>query len=88
MKKSIKYNEDSNPLEDIIERLNFCRVDYYKLYHKDFKVASIRLRQDLEYVIQTAKQIKRDALKYRKEIESKEELERIENEKINNEGIL
>jgi hypothetical protein len=67
-----KYNDESNPIEDIIEKLNYCRLDYYKLYSKDFKVASIRLRQNLEYVIQTAKQLKRDALSYRKEIEERQ----------------
>jgi len=66
--------EEYNPIEDIIEKLNYCRLDYYKLYNKDFKVASIRLRHNLEYVIQTAKQVKRDALKYRKGIEERERL--------------
>lgn len=66
--------EEYNPIEDIIDKLNYCRLDYYKLYNKDFKVASIRLRHNLEYVIQTAKQVKRDALKYRKEIEERERL--------------
>ena len=33
------YNDEINPIEDIIERLNHCRVDYYKLYKKDYKVA-------------------------------------------------
>jgi len=68
------FENEYNPLDDIIDRLNYCRVDYYKLYEKDIKVASIRLRQNLEFVIQTAKQMKRDALKYRKEIERKENL--------------
>ena len=72
-----EYDDEHNPIEDIIERLNFCRKDYYKLYKKDFKVASIRLRQDLEFVIQTAKQLKRDALKYRKLIEEKERLRKL-----------
>ena len=67
------YDDEDNPIEDIIERLNYCRSDYYKLYKKDFKVASIRLRQNLEFVIQTAKQLKRDALSYRKQIEEREE---------------
>lgn len=67
-----EYDDENNPIEDIIEKLNYCRIDYYKLYKKDFKVASIRLRQNLEYVIQTAKQLKRDALAYRKAIEEKE----------------
>ena len=31
------YNDEINPIEDIIERLNHCRVDYYKLYKKDQK---------------------------------------------------
>lgn len=64
-----EYDDENNPIEDIIERLNYCRIDYYKLYKKEFKVASVRLRHDLEYVIQTAKQIKRDALAFRKKIE-------------------
>jgi lipid II:glycine glycyltransferase (peptidoglycan interpeptide bridge formation enzyme) len=68
-----EYDDSDNPIEDIIERLNYCRSDYYKLYKKDFKVASIRLRQNLEYVIQTAKQLKRDALAYRKDIEKRQE---------------
>lgn len=75
-----EYNDDDNPIEDIIERLNYCRSDYYKLYKKDFKVASIRLRQNLEFVIQTAKQLKRDALAYRKQIEEREEYARKEAE--------
>lgn len=80
-----EYDEENNPIEDIIDKLNFCRQDYYKLYKKDFKVASIRLRHNLEFVISTAKQIKRDALKYRKEIE---ERQRIAIEEAKNEGIL
>jgi hypothetical protein len=68
------YDDINNPIEDIIERLNYCRVDYYKLYKKDFKVASIRLRQNLEYIIKTARQLKKDALTYRKEIEERERL--------------
>lgn len=74
------YDDINNPIEDIIERLNYCRVDYYKLYKKDFKVASIRLRQNLEYVIQTARQLKKDALAYRKEIESRENIAKKEAE--------
>lgn len=74
------YNEEQNPIEDIIERLNYCRLDYYKLYRKDFKVASIRLRQNLEYIIQTAKQLKRDALTYRKAIEERERIAKEEAE--------
>lgn len=66
--------DDFNPIDDIVDKLNYCRQDYYKLYRKDFKVASIRLRQNLEYVIQTAKQLKRDALAYRKQIELREEI--------------
>jgi len=67
-----EYDDENNPIEDIIERLIYCRIDYYKLYKKEFKVASVRLRHDLEYIIQTAKQIKRDALAFRKQIEEKE----------------
>jgi hypothetical protein len=82
--KDDEYDEYDNPIEDIIEKLNYCRVDYYKLYKKDFKVASIRLRQNLEYVIQTAKQLKREALAYRKQIEERERIAkeeyRLENE--------
>ena len=74
------YDDENNPIEDIIDKLNYCRLDYYKLYKKDFKVASIRLRQNLEYVIQTAKQLKRDALIYRKDIERREENARKEAE--------
>lgn len=66
-----EYDDENNPIEDIIERLNYCRIDYYKLYKKEFKVASVRLRHDLEYIIQTAKQIKRDVLAFRKKIEEK-----------------
>ena len=68
-----EYDDEINPIEDIIDLRNFCRLDYYKLYRKDYKVASIRLRQNLEIVIQTAKQIKRDALSYRKSIDKKQE---------------
>ena len=67
------YSDEHNPIEDIIETLNFCRLDYYKLYKKEYKVASIRLRQNLEFVIQTSKQLKRDALAFRKDIERREE---------------
>ncbi len=69
-----EYDEEYNPIEEIAEKLNYCRSDYYKLYKKDFKVASIRLRQNMEWIIQTAKQIKRDALKYRKEIEERQRI--------------
>jgi len=80
-----EYDEENNPIEEIIDKLNFCRIDYYKLYKKDFKIASIRLRQNLEFVIKTAKQLKKDALKHRKEIE---ERQRIAIEEAKNEGIL
>ena len=80
-----EYNIENNPLEHIIDRLNMCRIQYYKLYKKNYKVASIRLRQDLEFVIQTAKQIKRDALTYRKGIEAKEEAAKKE---ARDEGII
>jgi len=83
-----KYDENDNPIENIIDVLNYCRIDYYKLYRKDFKVASIRLRHNLEYIIQTAKQLKRDALAHRKDIEAREQLERDEYERTKNEGIL
>lgn len=82
-KNKEEYNSEHNPLDDIADILNFCRLDYYKLYKKDFKVASIRLRQNLEFIIQTAKQIKRDALKYRKEIEIRERTEKEEFIKYN-----
>jgi hypothetical protein len=68
--------EEYNPIEDIIEKLNDCRIHYYRLYNKDYKVASIRLRHTIEYVIQTAKQVKRDALSYRKQIEAREKIEK------------
>ena len=29
-----EYDDENNPIEDIIERLNYCRIDYYKLYKK------------------------------------------------------
>ena len=80
-----EYDDSNNPIEDIIERLNHCRVDYYKLYKKDYKVASIRLRQNLEIIIQTAKQLKRDALSHRKSIEAREEAAKKESE---NEGYI
>lgn len=60
---------DINPIDEIIDELNLARADWHKLYQKDFKVASIRLRKRLEFVIQASKQIKRDSLKYRKLIE-------------------
>lgn len=62
---------ENSPLEDIAEALNFCRLDYYKLYDKERKVASVRLRHNLEFIIQTAKQLRKDALIKRKEIERK-----------------
>lgn len=83
-----EYNEIDNPIESMIDKLNYCRVDYYKLYQKNFKIASIRLRQNLEYVIQTAKQLKRDALKLRKQIEEQQRLVAEEYERTKNDGIL
>jgi hypothetical protein len=80
-----EYDAENNPIEDIIDKLNFCRIDYYKLYKKDYKTAAVRLRQNLEYIIQTAKQLKRDALSHRKEIE---ERHRISIEEAKNDGIL
>lgn len=71
-----EIQEEYNPIDDIADKLIFCRLDYHKLYKKDFKVASIRLRQNLEFIIQKAKQMKRDALKYRKEIEKREKLQK------------
>lgn len=65
------YDDENNPLEDIANMLNYCRHDYYKLYEKERKAASVRLRHNLEFIIQTAKQLKRDALIKRKEIELK-----------------
>ena len=88
MKENDEYDENDNPIENIIDVLNYCRIDYYKLYKKDFKVASIRLRHNLEYIIKTAKQLKRDALSHRKDIEAREQLERDEYERTKNEGIL
>ena len=73
-----EYNEEYNPIEDMIDVLNHCRQDYFKLYKKEYKNASIRLRQNLEIVIQEAKQLKRDALKFRKDIEAREEKARDE----------
>ena len=63
---------EHNPIDEIMDLLNYCRLHHYKLYKKDVKVSSIRLRQNIEEVIQIAKQIKRDALTYRKEIEDRE----------------
>jgi lipid II:glycine glycyltransferase (peptidoglycan interpeptide bridge formation enzyme) len=74
MKNNIKIDEELNEIDEMIDILNMCRLDYYKLYEKDFKVASIRLRHNLEKIIQTSKQMKRDALKYRKEIEKREDV--------------
>lgn len=65
------YDYEDNPIESIIDKLNYCRLDYYKLYKKEQKIASVRLRYNLEYIIQTAKQLKRDALNKRKEIDRK-----------------
>lgn len=62
---------ENSPLEEIAEALNFCRLDFYKLYEKERKAASVRLRHNLEFIIQTAKQLRKDALKKRKEIELK-----------------
>ena len=62
-----EYNE----IEEIAELLNYCRLDYYKLYHKEFKVASIRLRQNLQTIIDLSKKLKKKALYKRKEIEIK-----------------
>ena len=73
MKNNTNIEEELNEIDQMIDTLNMCRMDYYKLYEKDFKVASIRLRKRLEYIIQTSKQMKRDALKHRKEIEQKQE---------------
>lgn len=73
MKKTINIDEELNEIDTLIDTLNMCRLDYYKLYEKDFKVASIRLRRKLEYVIQTSKKMKKEALNHRKKIEQKEE---------------
>lgn len=80
-----EIKDEINPIDILIEKLNDCRKDYYKLYEKDFKVASIRLRHNLEYIIQNARQIKKDALLYRKDIENRE---RLAKEEAKNEGIL
>ena len=81
----VNYDPDYNPIEDMIEMLNTCRSEYYKLYKKGYKVSSIRLRQELEKIIQTAKDVKKDALEYRKEIEQRQinalEEARLEDEK-------
>jgi hypothetical protein len=69
-----EYVDEHTPIDDISDILNYCRLDHYKLYKKDFKVASIRLRQNLEFIIQTAKQMKKEALIYRKGIEEKERI--------------
>ena len=74
------YDDENNPIEEIIDRLNYCRKEYFRLYKKNYKVASIRLRQNLEFVIQKAKQEKRNALAYRKQIEERERLSREESE--------
>ena len=71
MRKEEEKEEEYNPLDDIADRLNFCRLDFYKLYEKERKAASVRLRHNLEFIIQTAKQLRKDALKKRKEIELK-----------------
>lgn len=73
MKKTINIDEELNEIDTLIDTLNMCRLDYYKLYEKDFKVASIRLRRKLEYVIQTSKKMKKEALNHRKKIEQREE---------------
>jgi len=82
-----EYDGEHNPIEDIADMLNFCRLEYHKLYKKDVKVASIRLRQNLEYIIQTAKQMRKDALDYRKQIEGREEAAR-EEYRLENENNL
>lgn len=66
-----KYNPDNNPIEDMINILKDSRLEYYKLYKKGYKVASIRLRQNLQEIIELAKISKKDALLYRKEIEQR-----------------
>jgi len=82
------YNEENNSIDDMIDKLNHCRLDYYKLHKKDFKVASIRLRHNLEFVIQAAKQMKRDALKYRKDIEERQRLAKEEYKLENGESDI
>jgi hypothetical protein len=72
------FTDEYTPMDDIEGVLNYCRSDYYKLYKKDFKVASIRLRYNLEYIIKTAKKLKKDALEYRKDIERRERLAKLE----------
>ena len=66
-----EYDEEDNPIEEMIDRLNFCRLNFYKLYKKDYKIAAVRLREDLEIIIQTAKQMKKDALKYKKVLDQR-----------------
>ena len=36
---------ETDEIDELIEMANSLRVDYYKLYKKDYKVASIRLRK-------------------------------------------
>lgn len=69
-----EYDEENNLIESLIDKLNECRSDYYKLYRKGFKVASIRLRQKLQEAILIIKQIKKEALIRRKEIERREQI--------------
>ena len=69
------YNEEDNKLEDIANLLNYCRLDYYKLFKKDRKVASIRLRQNLEKIILLSKSLKREALLKRKDIEKRDDMD-------------
>lgn len=78
-----EYDDENNPIENIIDKLNYCRLEYYKLYKKGYKVASVRLRHELEYVIQTAKQLKRDALLKRKEIEEIDKKEKFDSDNEN-----
>lgn len=60
-----------NELDLLIEKLTAAQVDYVKLFEKDNKSASARLRTALEDVSKGCKSLKKKALEYKKDIPKK-----------------
>jgi|AntAceMinimDraft_18_1070375.scaffolds.fasta_scaffold638827_2 hypothetical protein len=74
--------DDNNEIDELIEILNSARVDYYKTYTKNVKVASVRLRRKLEDVARKCREIKIDVLDYRKETIDPRNKERFPNDPV------
>ena len=66
---SLIINEVVQEEEENLEKF------FDKLFKKDRKVASIRLRQNLEKIILLSKSLKREALLKRKDIEKRDDMD-------------